>query len=68
MSDVKQQIKKVIIIAIVIYVSFLLQMGVFSRLRLAGVTPNVIICIVSTYGFMKAWPHYPAGDSVGHRG
>ena len=53
MSDVKQQIKKVIIIAIVIYVSFLLQMGVFSRLRLAGVTPNVIICIVSTYGFMK---------------
>ena len=53
MSDVKQQIKKVIIIAIVIYVSFLLQMGVFSRFRLAGVTPNVIICIVSTYGFMK---------------
>ena len=53
MSDVKQQIKKVIIIANVIYVSFLLQMGVFSRLRLAGVTPNVIICIVSTYGFMK---------------
>ena len=53
MSDFKQYLKKILIIALVIYVCFLLQTSVFSRYRLAGVTPNVLICVVSTYGFMK---------------
>ncbi|SFH60914.1 rod shape-determining protein MreD [Pseudobutyrivibrio sp. OR37] len=53
MSDIKLYIRRVLIIAVVIYVSFLLQVGVFSRLRLAGVTPNILVCIVASYGFMK---------------
>lgn len=53
MSDFKQYLRKILIIALVIYVCFLLQTSVFSRYRLAGVTPNILICVVSTYGFMK---------------
>jgi rod shape-determining protein MreD len=52
-SDVKQYLKKILIIAIVVYICFLLQMSVFSRLKLAGISPNILICVVSTYGFMK---------------
>ena len=53
MSDFKQYLKKILIIALVIYVSFLLQTSIFGRLKLAGVTPNILISVVSTYGFMK---------------
>lgn len=53
MSRFKQYLKKILVIVLVIYVCFLLQTSVFSRYRLAGVTPNVLICVVSTYGFMK---------------
>ena len=53
MSDFKQYLKKILIIALVVYFGFLLQISVFSRFKLAGVTPNILICIVSTYGFMK---------------
>ncbi len=57
MSDFKQYLKKILIIALVIYVCFLLQTSVFSRYRLAGVTPNILVCVVSTYGFMKGRKH-----------
>ena len=53
MSDFKQYLKKILLIALVVYFGFLLQISVFSRFKLAGVTPNILICIVSTYGFMK---------------
>ena len=53
MSNFKHYFKRILIVALVIYVSFLLQTSVFSRYRLAGVTPNILICVVSTYGFMK---------------
>lgn len=53
MSEFKQYFKKILIIALVIYVSFLLQTSIFSKYRLAGVTPNILICVVSTYGFMN---------------
>ncbi len=53
MSDFKQYLKKILIITLVIFVCYLLQTSVFSRYRLAGVTPNILICVVSTYGFMK---------------
>ena len=53
MSNFKQYLKKILIIALVIYVCFLLQTSIFSRYRLAGVTPNILICVVATYGFMK---------------
>ncbi len=57
MNEFKQYLKKILIIALVIYVCFLLQTSVFSRYRLAGVTPNILICVVSTYGFMKGRRH-----------
>ena len=53
MSDFKQYLRRILIIAVVIYVSFLLQTSVFGRFKLAGVTPNILVCVVSTYGFMK---------------
>ena len=53
MTDYKQYLKRILIIAAVIYVCFLLQTSVFSRFQLASVTPNVLVCVVSTYGFMK---------------
>ncbi len=62
MSDFKQYLKRILIIAVVIYVSFLLQTSIFSRFKLAGVTPNILICVVSTYGFMKGRTY---GISIG---
>ncbi len=53
MSDFKQYLKRILVIALVIYVCFLLQTSIFSRYRLAGVTPNILLCVVATYGFMK---------------
>ena len=53
MSDLKQYLKKILIIALVVYFGFLLQISVFSRFKLAGVSPNILICIVAKYGFMK---------------
>lgn len=57
MNNFKQYFKKILVIAVTIYVCFLLQTSIFSRYRLAGVTPNVLICVVSTYGFMKGRRH-----------
>ena len=57
MSDFKQYLKRILIIALVIYVCFLLQTSVFSQFALAGVTPNILICVVSSYGFMKGRKH-----------
>ena len=48
---------KILVISLVIYVCFLLQTSIFSRYRLAGVTPNILICVVATYGFMKGRRH-----------
>ena len=62
MSNFKQYLRRILIIALVIYVCFLLQTSIFSRYRLAGVTPNILICVVSTYGFMKGRRH---GISIG---
>ena len=53
MSDIKQYIRRILIIALVIYVSFQLQVSIFGQIPLGGVTPNVLIAVVSTYGFMK---------------
>ncbi len=57
MSNLKQYLKRILIITLVIYVAFLLQTSVFSKYRLAGVTPNVLICVVATYGFTKGRRH-----------
>ena len=42
-----------IVTALIIVFCFILQTAVFSKLKLAGVCPNVLICVVATYGFMK---------------
>ncbi|MBE5904004.1 MAG: rod shape-determining protein MreD [Pseudobutyrivibrio sp.] len=41
------------IIALIIFICYILQTSVFARYPLAGVTPNILICVVATYGFMK---------------
>ena len=53
MSDIKTLITKIIAIVVVIAVCFILQVSVFSHFPLAGVTPNILVCAVATYGFMK---------------
>ena len=53
MNDFKYLIRRILVVILVIVFSFILQISVFSRFPLAGVTPNILICVVSTYGFMK---------------
>lgn len=44
-------IKSFIAIAGSVYVGFILQTGVFPRIALAGVTPNLLVVITSMFGF-----------------
>jgi len=53
MSDIKQYIKRIVVVALIIIFCFILQTAIFSNIVLAGVTPNILICVVATYGFMK---------------
>ena len=53
MSDIKQYIKRILVVALIVIVCYLLQIAVFSNFKLAGVAPNILICVVSTFGFMK---------------
>ncbi|MCF0129708.1 MAG: rod shape-determining protein MreD [Pseudobutyrivibrio sp.] len=45
--------RRVLISAMIIITCFLLQTNIFSKLPMANVTPNIIICVVSAFGFMK---------------
>lgn len=53
MNDVKRYINKFIVEAFIIIFCYLLQVSIFSQFPLANVTPNIMICLVATYGFMK---------------
>lgn len=53
MNSFKKHLRRILIIALIIYFCYILQTSVFARYPLAGVTPNILICVVSTYGFMK---------------
>ena len=53
MNSFKRYSRKILVIGLVIYVCFLLQTSVFSHYKLAYVSPNILICVVATYGFMK---------------
>ena len=44
--------KRNIKLAFVIIIAFLLQTTVFSKLSFGGITPNILIIITATYGFM----------------
>lgn len=51
--EIKKIISRTIIISIIILVGYLLQVCVFSRFSISGVTPNILIGITSIFGFMK---------------
>lgn len=53
MNDFKKHLRRILIIALIIFICYILQTSVLSRYPLAGVTPNILICVVATYGFMK---------------
>lgn len=53
MNDFKKHLRRISIIALIIFFCYILQTSVLSRYPLAGVTPNILICVVATYGFMK---------------
>lgn len=45
--------RRTITVGILIFVCFLLQSSVFSRLDLGGVTPNLLIVLTASFGFMR---------------
>jgi len=53
LNDFKKHLRRISIIALIIFICYILQTSVLSRYPLAGVTPNILICVVATYGFMK---------------
>lgn len=53
MNDIKKILHQIILSCLIVIVCFILQTAIFSRFTLANVTPNILICVVSAYGFMK---------------
>lgn len=47
------KIKRKIITLFIIVVCFLLETTVFPSFSLAGITPNLLVVIVSSFGFMR---------------
>lgn len=45
--------RRTITVAILIFVCFLLQSSVFTRLDLGGITPNLLIVLTASFGFMR---------------
>lgn len=45
--------RRTITVGILIFVCFLLQSSVFTRLDLGGITPNLLIVLTASFGFMK---------------
>ena len=42
-----------IIVTVFIFVCFILQCSVFSNLAFAGIIPNLMIILTSSFGFMR---------------
>lgn len=53
MNDWKGTIKYILIVAAIVLVGFLLQTCVFSKMELAGVTPNIILIVIASFGLMR---------------
>lgn len=53
MIEVKELVKYIASIVLVIFVSFLLQTSVFPTFRLASVTPNLMVAVTTTYGLLR---------------
>ncbi len=45
--------RRTITVGILIFVCFLLQSSVFTRLDLGGITPNLLIVLTASFGFMR---------------
>lgn len=45
--------RRAVTVGILIFVCFLLQSSVFTRLDLGGITPNLLIVLTASFGFMK---------------
>ena len=45
--------KKVIIAALSVWLMFILQSSVFSRINIGGIVPNMLIIITACFGFME---------------
>jgi len=48
-----KKIKRVLVCAAVIAVCYLLETTIFRHLSLASITPNLLIVVTSSYGFMR---------------
>ena len=46
--------RRKIVLAITIIVCFLLQCTVFKALAIASISPNLLIVVVASFGFMRA--------------
>lgn len=53
MIEIKDVIKYIVSIILIIFVAFLLQTSVFPGLKLASVTPNFLVAITATYGLIR---------------
>ena len=51
--EIKTVIKRIGTIALLMVLCFILQTGDFSRLQLAGVTPNLMLILTASFGFMR---------------
>ena len=51
--EIKTVIKRIGTIALLMVLCFILQTGVFSLLQLAGVTPNLMLILTASFGFMR---------------
>lgn len=47
------QIKRILITALIILLCFLLETNVFGRIQLISTTPNLLIVVTAAFGFMR---------------
>ena len=51
--EIKPLIKRVFVYGALLVVYFLLHTGIFPNLKLGGISPNIMIILVSSIGFMR---------------
>lgn len=53
MMEIKPVLKQIIVTFLMIFISYILQTTVFTKLELAGVVPNFLIIITTSFGLMR---------------
>ena len=51
--EIKSTVKYILVIVDIVIVGFLLQTSIFPRMRLAGVTPNIMVIIITSFGLIR---------------